>query len=113
MDAGIDSLLLATQSSFTQQNGNTIGITSAYTDINGNEYALADVWFSYDVNNSSKHDVLSPEMVDGAIELVYLRSLTVSLIKTTVTQSSSQYARIISEFRTLYTSEVVDTANYP
>jgi len=40
---------------------------------------------------------------------IHIKNLNVQLIEETTTQSTRQYAQMLNQFRTLYTSEVVDT----
>jgi predicted secreted protein len=47
-DLGISSLNLQAQSSTDIDNGNLIGLVSSYTTTNGDQRAMADVWFATD-----------------------------------------------------------------
>src|SRR5437868_5416290 len=49
-------------------------------------------------------------VVGGGILLWHLSRLSAGLVETTALQNASQNSEAIAEFRTLYTSEVVETA---
>ncbi len=69
-EANVSEISLGNTVGDKEDNGNIIGLEGTYTDSDGNEKEMADVWFGYDENRESEAiDLTAQSVVNSIIDL--------------------------------------------